>query len=345
MIPDVKELFEWENRRERELDTLFEDLADPLCGAPPAWVVRGFIEQGDLVLLAGNPKEGKTCFATALALAVATGTPFAGMPTTQGGVLWLCLEESRRERKRLLLSSPLASPETPLFTCYEPLALDDPDALDAILRWKGRTEATLIVVDPLQAAVNRRLDRPEVARRVMTCFKQLTQFCAVLVLHHKKGPVAHDQRTRVAQSVQLEAASSMSLIMTTSEVRGEHPYRRIILRSRGRTQTPNTTWVFSSRGPLDYVYEEADEVESMDEGLTYSNAVGCAERILHVLEQVESSSAAELKERLNWSLGTIRNAIIRLKIEGKIRVVQTKLPRRYALNTQPGGDVNVNRES
>lgn len=95
------------------------------------WLVQDFIPLGGLVFLAAPPKQGKTCLATALALAVATGTPFAGMPCDQGGVLWLAQEESFWDRHRLVSSSPLADP--PLLLRHLPT----PEVACATARWQG----------------------------------------------------------------------------------------------------------------------------------------------------------------------------------------------------------------
>lgn len=45
------------------------------------WLVQGFLPAGYLAVLAGTSKSGKSCLLTALGIAVASGKPFAGMPT------------------------------------------------------------------------------------------------------------------------------------------------------------------------------------------------------------------------------------------------------------------------
>src|SRR5687768_9083377 len=62
------------------------------------WLIPGIIPSGGLVILASAPKTGKTCFATAIARAVAKGEPFLGHPTPQHPVLWCAYEETPRER-------------------------------------------------------------------------------------------------------------------------------------------------------------------------------------------------------------------------------------------------------
>ena len=191
--PDFWDPIASENRvraREAYLNGLFFDVLDPHYLAKEIkWLVQGLIPQNYLCMLVAEPKEGKTCLATALALAVATGTPFAGRETRQGAVLWLAAEENHSERQLLLRNSPVVDTTLPLYTCYEHLPIDQEDSLDALRHWINRTGARLLVVDPLQAAITgRSLSGGYNARRSLQPIKQLCNHCqvAVLVLHHQK---------------------------------------------------------------------------------------------------------------------------------------------------------------
>jgi len=107
---------EWQNW----CDNLFIPFLDVHRKDAP-WLIEGMLPEGYLVLLASPPKSGKTCLATAMALAIATGTPFAGRETKQGAVLWLSAEENPEERHAILKSSPIADTCTPFYTCYQKL--------------------------------------------------------------------------------------------------------------------------------------------------------------------------------------------------------------------------------
>ncbi len=180
------------------------------------WLVEGMIPRDYLVLLASPPKAGKSCLATAMALAVATGTPFAGRKTEQGAVLWISGEENPTERQIIYDQSSLADPATPIFTCYQRLNIDDEDALMALGRWVNETQAKLIVVDSLLACSSgRTLQDSWNARRTL---QPLKEFCSqkhvtALVLHHSKRGEESRGRRRVADNDQLGAASSMSIVL------------------------------------------------------------------------------------------------------------------------------------
>lgn len=210
--------------REHYLDNLFHPIYD-LPTPEQRWLVQGWIPEGYLVFLASPPKTGKTCLATQLALSVATGTPFAGIPTNQASVLWLAQEEGPSERRLILKNHPLAQPSTPLYTCYEPLPIDQEDSLDAINRWIMQTGAKLIVVDPLHGATSgRSLQDGWNARRTLKGLKRLCSFTGVtaLVLHHSKQPTHANPTPRVAESDQLAATASMQIILTSRPLNSEH---------------------------------------------------------------------------------------------------------------------------
>ena len=59
---------------------------------PPSWLVKGMLPQQGIGLLFGESGAGKTFLAIHTALCVATGVPFFGNRTRQGGVLYVAAE-------------------------------------------------------------------------------------------------------------------------------------------------------------------------------------------------------------------------------------------------------------
>jgi hypothetical protein len=202
--------------REQYLQQLFVPVIPQLQRLPIRWLIQDLIPEGCLSLLVAEPKEGKTSLATAIALSVATGTPFAGCNVEQSSVLWLSAEESMRERNFLLDQSPFVDSTLPLYTCYQPLAIDDEEALDALQYWVMETDAKFVVVDPLIAATSGRSLRDGWnARRSLQALKR---FCdrmhvAALVLHHRKDARHGLARSRAAENDQLSATASLVMSM------------------------------------------------------------------------------------------------------------------------------------
>lgn len=54
----------------------------------PAYIVEGFLYQGQMITIAGEPGVGKSFLMYNLAMCIATGKEFLGMKTTQGSVLY-----------------------------------------------------------------------------------------------------------------------------------------------------------------------------------------------------------------------------------------------------------------
>lgn len=63
------------------------------------WLVDEILTSNELFLLAASPRAGKSLMAMTLAKAVAEGSEFLGRPTTQGTVVYVCMEDSENKLK------------------------------------------------------------------------------------------------------------------------------------------------------------------------------------------------------------------------------------------------------
>jgi len=86
-----------------------DDLMKDLSVTTPPEIIQRLIHQGSKIVLAGNSKIGKSWLLQHLALAVATGSPFWGLPTVQGRVLYLNFEIQRAFLKQRFLKLAAAS--------------------------------------------------------------------------------------------------------------------------------------------------------------------------------------------------------------------------------------------
>ena len=293
---------------------------------PEEWLVPGIIPTGGLVVLASAPKTGKTCFATAIARAVATGTEFLGTRLRQSPVLWCAYEETFRER--IPLHEGL-TPEDPFLVAYTPQLLPLPHKLPTLdragqrdYRWEHppfvfahakKVDAKFIVIDCLHAAVqNVSLADNGVARGVMGSLRSWSAFfgITVLVLHHlTKSATRGHQPERFADSAQILAAASCHHFL---ERRDETATRsRLVLHGRGRHPAPYPRLELISEGPLDYRLADEKTPEP-------PRRFSATDRILTLLQDGWPLTVNEIARRLDLTPGTVRNALTQLKENGHV---------------------------
>ena len=285
---------------------------DPDRTRPPAPArVPGLLPLSGVVLLAAPPKAGKTALATALAHAVATGTPFAGRPVRPCPVLWMNYEENPAERAAAL--DGLKTPAPDLWFSGRLPALDTDDGrrtLDAFLTHK---KPGLVVVDTLMAALqNLDLSRAKHARGILAELSYLAHLreLTVLVLHHTNAA-----GKRPGQNVQIEAGASATLLL-----RGEpHPRtpdtRLLTLEIRGRALGLDRRVRLVSSGPLDYREPDPGDLSPTPPEPLVGDPT--AERLLELARE-RRDTAANLAVRAGLPLGTVRSACRRLRDEGRL---------------------------
>lgn len=315
------ELFQ--RRKQYLRDTGFLPMFLPVLAGDPSyhqdWLIENFLPKGTLALIAGAPKSGKTCLATAIALAVATGLPFAGHRTEQAAVLWISGEESPEERNEFLKTSPLVDTTLPLFTCFQRPNIDEEETLDCLRQNAEEAAAKLIVVDPLLACISgRSLTDSWSARRTL---HPLKAFCvetgvSVLVLHHqKRGEFESQRKGRVADNAQLAATSSMNIVLTSKSLNLEGSKRLITLECQGRGHWANRTHRLLSNDPLDYRSVTAND-ENVDEEAPLTET---EQAVLKVIKR-QALPSTEIIDRSGFAVSTIRNVLTRLRNRGLVRV-------------------------
>jgi KaiC/GvpD/RAD55 family RecA-like ATPase len=302
-----------EEEESRLVGSVFLSLPDYLrqTGASEVeWLLEGFLPRGYLVILGGTSKAGKSCFLTALGLHLAEGRDFLGLEAAQTPVLWCALEESEGER-RIALEAYDGEPEA-FYTGHAKVYIDSKEGIGLLRQAIRETGAGLLVIDPLYAA-NRAesLTDGAAARRVLQPLKDLCReerVTAILVHHLNKNTGAGAVRERFADSNQLLASASMDWLMDSDEL--NDGTREIVLRSRGRGEFANQTWVIRS-GQLGE-YQLLRSGRDADRGQEATDA-----RILEALEG-RTATAAELADQSGLNLGTVRNRLTELKRDGRI---------------------------
>jgi hypothetical protein len=93
-------------------------------------LVHGLLDQGAMTVLYGESNSGKTFVALDICHHIASGTPYNGLPVTQGAVAYIVAEGGRGIAKRIK-ALRLARPEhadAPLYTIVSPVNMLDPNA-------------------------------------------------------------------------------------------------------------------------------------------------------------------------------------------------------------------------
>ena len=109
------------------------------------WLVEQHLPIGGLSLLGGKPKAGKSTLARCLALSVARGKSWLGLPTTQGSVFHLGLEEKRSEVRKHFKAMG-AAPEDAVSVFISP---SPENGVVKLYEAAEREHPALIIVDPI----------------------------------------------------------------------------------------------------------------------------------------------------------------------------------------------------
>lgn len=271
------------------------------------WVVPGFLPRGYLVVLGAASKTGKSCFATALAMAVARGEAFLGVPVEAGPVLWAAYEETEAERMGVMRT--WGSVPAQFYTSHKMRPLDGPEGFEALAYWVSKTGARLLVVDPLYAAAGEdSLASGKGARRVLSGLKEIcaSTGATVLVLHHlTKMSGQKVTRDRIAESGQILATASMDLLMEARAC--AEGGRLITLRGRGRGEFANRLWTLRSHGVGHY-----EAIPPVPLETSYG-------RVEEAIREAEGPvTVAQIAEATGLHLPTVRNQVTALIRDGVI---------------------------
>lgn len=167
----------------------YGDLLQEHAGLPPSeWAWEGVLEVGDVAVLGGNPKKGKSTFAYQLAVAVAQGRSFLGRSTRQGPVMIVVPWAEMSCAKALAyLHYAGASVDDPLW--LEQATLDTSGLVKSLLTRAAEHRITFAVVDAYGTVfcVEDEDDNAEAIRRLGPFVQGAREACMTTVLLHHLG--------------------------------------------------------------------------------------------------------------------------------------------------------------
>jgi hypothetical protein len=193
------------------------------------WLWQRRIPLGKITLLDGDPGMGKSLIAITIAACVSTGRPMPdGTPGRQGGIILIAPEDSAEDTIKprveaaggdpsrvLLLNTVISFDEKRLGIYDRPFSLSrDLNDLEIDIR---RTNAILVVLDPLMAVLGRNIDssRDQDVREVFTPLAQLAERtgCAILIIRHLNKGSSDNILYRGAGSIGIIAAARTGLLV------------------------------------------------------------------------------------------------------------------------------------
>ena len=179
------------------------------------FIVDSLLPEG-LHLLAGSPKTGKSWLALWMCLCVAKGEPVWGLPTTQGTVLYLCLEDSYARIQNRLFQITDDAPDTLHFANLSgSIGGDLEDQIKQFLT--EHPDTALIVIDTLQKI---RDIVPEINSyandyRELLLLKELADqhHIAILLIHHLRKMNDNDPMNMISGTTGLRGVTDSNFVL------------------------------------------------------------------------------------------------------------------------------------
>ena len=197
---------------------------------PIEFYVENLIAQG-LYILAGAPKVGKSWLSLDICLSIAKGEKVLGQPTSQGAVLYLCLEDNfRRIQNRLYDMTD--EPVDNLF--FSVLADSIGNGLEEQIEFfkTEHSDLKIVFIDTLQMIRNS--DEPSYSSdyKELTVLKNLADNLgiSIVIVHHTRKSIDRDPFNMISGSTGLSGCVDGSMVLIETK-RGS---RKAVMHCVGR---------------------------------------------------------------------------------------------------------------
>ncbi|KAK1548907.1 hypothetical protein Q3G72_011785 [Acer saccharum] len=171
----------------------FESLETFLRRPPPKWIIKGLLPQAALAVVFGPSGSGKTFFAMDMAVCVAQGRPWRGVPVEAGGVAYVVAEGAGGfvDRAQAYCHQEGIKPgELPLHILADaPNLMQNPDVTDLVLALKACGPLSVIFMDTYARVMGNgnENEAQDVNRVVRNCALIHAATGAIVVLIHHSG--------------------------------------------------------------------------------------------------------------------------------------------------------------
>lgn len=203
-----------------------------LSDVPPKkveWLWTNRIPLGELTILDGDPSVNKSSFTLDLAARVSNGGDMPdGSPGVQGGVLALLGEDSLE--KTIVQRLAAASANLARINTFKKLP-SLPDGLSEIEAAIAKTQAKLLLIDPLMAFLGCDANGDQKVRSALTPLKEIagTTNCAVVMVRHLTKRGGKHSLYRGSGSIGIVAATRSALLIGKSP---DEPNFRVLCQTK-----------------------------------------------------------------------------------------------------------------
>lgn len=197
---------------------------------PIEFYVENLIAQG-LYILAGAPKVGKSWLSLDICLSIAKGEKVLGQPTSQGTVLYLCLEDSFRRIQNRLYDMTDEPVENLFFSVMaDSIGYGLEEQIEVFKT--EHSDLKIVFIDTLQMIRNS--DQPSYSSdyKELTVLKSLADKLgiAIVIVHHTRKSIDSDPFNMISGSTGLSGCVDGSMVLIETK-RGS---RKAVMHCVGR---------------------------------------------------------------------------------------------------------------
>lgn len=288
-----------------------------LLAQPPEpldFLVNGLLARGQLAMLGGRPKSGKSWLVLQLAQAVDSGRSFLGRATNHGRVLYAALEDGRRrfaERCRALDWQPDESAVVFRLANFNSTAGDPGPGLEQVR--EAAAEFDLIIIDTLLPTLNGRISEND-NTAMGAIVNELARIahtgrCAVLLVHHtNKGNAEDDKFLLLRGASALRGAYDLGMLLDRRPAEQE-----AILHLEARDFNVTNLTIRQAQGGAGW--------ELVGEGNIIRH-IRAGRKVVEALEELGEATAEELAKHLGVSRQTVHKQLGRAERDGLVTRAQ-----------------------
>lgn len=274
-------------------------------------LVAGLILEGDLVVLAGRPKTGKSLLALQLARSVDEGKPFLGRSTIQTPVLYVALEDGVARLSERLKAVNWRPNKTLFWTDQLKLGNGGTQSLRGISDAYG-----LIIIDSLRAACGPDVDENDNAK-MGGIVQQLANVAhetgtTILITHHTRKGDPDDDFDSIRGAGAIRGAYDIGMLLKRS---GNDGTSRLRVESRDR-QIPDMSLKFEGGAG----WSLAEGQQNQEHVFPGSGAYAA------LLELGGKGTIADVATKMMKSMQAAGQQLITLESAGKVERESTSVP-------------------